>query len=142
MMSESSEDDSSSTSPGFNRFARDSSRQSLTSQNVLKWASAQEKQQQQLSPGQSRTAAASTAPSSAALEIQTDLQKVINIHPLNSSNYAIIPHNTRTAVMKNDLGYCNVRQVVIYRLSLLGLATVFCCVCFISCFMFLIFCCY
>ncbi|XP_067934733.1 partitioning defective 3 homolog isoform X12 [Watersipora subatra] len=40
-----SESSEGSSSPGFNRFARDSSRQSLTGQNVLKWASAQERQQ-------------------------------------------------------------------------------------------------
>lgn len=45
-MNDSSEEDERSSSPdGFTRFARDSSRQSLNTQNVLKWASAAEHHQ-------------------------------------------------------------------------------------------------
>ena len=67
-VSESSDESGRSSSPGFNRFARDSSRQSLTGQNVLKWASAQERQQD----GQDHI----PAEQQRALQIQTDLQKV------------------------------------------------------------------
>lgn len=78
-VSESSDDENSSTSPtgGFTRFARDSSRQSLTSQNVLKWASAQERAQE--SHDESADEDERPPPpreNRAALEIQTDIHKV------------------------------------------------------------------
>ena len=85
-VSESSDDELSSTSPtggGFTRFARDSSRQSLTSQNVLKWASAQERaaaDEEDESHDESADEAApppqSGGDNRTALEIHTDLHKV------------------------------------------------------------------